>query len=507
MAKSFKKLVCLFLVVALATTCLTACGSKKTTKATLRDFNDEVSLKFTYAFWEDGQIFEKIYADWQELHPNCTIVAKEFPTSSFTESLKALISAGEGPDFFGLIGTPDFAIEQGMLLDMTQLWEADPDAENVLGGINEYRMGYFGTDYKWVTPIKFYPAAALVNKYLVEETMGLEMPSTDWTWEEYEDFIEQFAGQNNPTTGSPLVGMTAAGGCYTVTWYPIMADGDCIGEFGWTEADGTGSYNMYNWAEGLNLQRDWLKAGVYCPATSDYNLATYGNADIWPQDVGDNAVRAEWWYSFARYFDNWSQPMLGNNVFYVPYMEPHLEEVDEEDYTFIGTFDMGGINPDTGEYAVEAYYALKYFTWGADGWADKLKYYDGMVEDGVDFGIEGARAYSNFPICLDDDIWDQFRELWGGDDGYFEGRGDYLDDFFARVKAANWTCLGGAQIPGFGSWLDDYYNGQEYDGYTGVESAVLDGGLDAMSYYKDLQEHGTEYYEAKLAEINAMISA
>ncbi|MBE5940244.1 MAG: hypothetical protein E7266_07590 [Lachnospiraceae bacterium] len=508
MAKNMKKLLALLLVVALAATCFTACSGDGKKKVNIRDIYTDVDINLSYAFWEDGDIFEKIYQDWLAKYPNITIDPVEFPTGTFTESLKALFAANDAPDIFGIIGGPDFAIENGMLLDMTLLWENDDDAKKVIRGINDFRIGYFSTDYKWATPIKFYPAAAFINKNLIIEDLNMEMPDPDWTWEDYEEFITDVS-DGKKVDGYKVFGTTGDGGCLTVTWYPIMSDGECIGEFGWTEKDG-GSYDMENWAVGMNLQAQWAKDGIYYEqGNADYRTETYGSADIYPQDQGHVAVECCWWYTFARYFDNdqGEQKMLENGVVYVPYMQPHLESVAKEDYTYIATMDIGGINSSCGEYAVEAYEALKYFTWGAEGWKAKLKYYPEMLEDGVDYGVAGAKYGSNFPINLDDEVWEAYRALWAGaDDPY--GRGEYFDDFFDRVKAARWTCLGAPQIPGFETWLNDFYFLEDFEGsgqYAGIEAAVLQGGVDASAHYQELQEAGNAYFEEKIGEIEVML--
>jgi len=72
------------------------------------------------------------------------------------------------------------------------------------------------------------------------------------------------------------------------------------------------------------------------------------------------------------------------------------------------------------------------------------------------------------------------------------------------VKAARWTCLGSPQIPGFGTWLETVYWGEEYGGHLGIETAVANG-IDASAHYKWLEEQANKYNQDKLAELNAML--
>lgn len=506
MAKSIKKVLALLLVVTMSVACFTACSGQKKAKKQLRPINTTDPITLNYLFWEDTPIFTKILEDWNAKYPNITIVGEEVLTGTFTETLKAYFAADKAPDIFGIIGSCDFAIENGMLLDMTDLWELDDEHTKVIKGINEFKIGYFSTDYKWCTPIKFYPDAAFVNKYMVTEYANMDMPSQDWTWEEYDEFLTTVSKKTYNNV--PLIGLTAPGGCLPVTWYPLASDGDCVGEFGWTEGEDGGSYDMENWATGLNLQRDWIQTHVLVLDGSEYITNTYGEGVI-PQDEGYVAVRNDHWYSFTRFFDNEEQPMLGNNVIFVPYMQPHMSTVDKSQHTFISTMDIGGIKSTQVEYAVEAYEALKFFTWGAEGWKAKLKYYPDMIEEAVDGGafVTGAKMASNFPINTDDEVWSAFEAIYTtGEDKY--GRFDYFKDFFARVKEARWVCLGAPQIPGFGTWLDEYYFKEDFEGsgtYVGIEDYVFNGGGDATAYYKQIEEAGNEYYRNKLNEIEVML--
>lgn len=504
MKKSFKKIVCLFIMVTMVATMISACSSKPKQTVQLREMTkDEITLK--YLFWEDHAIVEKIMEDWNKLYPNIHVEAEEYTPSTFNENLKALFAADKAPDVFGIVGSIDFAIENGMLLDMTGLWELDEDTKDgkILKGINEFKIGYFGTDCKWATPMKFYPHAAFVNKYMVQNIANKEMPSQDWTWDQYEEFVESFQGMKHPDSGYNLYGMTAADGASPITWYPIAADGNCIGEFGWTESEDEegGSFNMENWAVGLNLYAEWINEGIVAPQDEESRNELWEGS--WPQDIGIVAVRNDAWNGFVRYFDNEEQPMLQNNAIFVPYMMPHTPAVDKADYTYIGILDMAGLNSNQVQYGREAYEVLKFFCWGADGWKAKLQYYPDMVADET-YSVVGAKSADSFPICLDDEVWEGFTSIYTGWNGDKYQRADYFKDFFARVKEARWTCLGSPQIPGFGTWLEEVYWGEDYDGVTGVETAVY-GGQDAAKYFKDLQEKANEINKEKLQELNAML--
>ncbi len=67
------------------------------------------------------------------------------------------------------MGECDFAIQNDLLGDMTAFWENDPEADNVLTTINEGKFGYYGTDKKWATPVKFFPEVVYANKTVFDQ--------------------------------------------------------------------------------------------------------------------------------------------------------------------------------------------------------------------------------------------------------------------------------------------------------------------------------------------------
>ena len=72
MKKGIKKLLCLMLVVAMASTVFTACSSgSKGPRVELKPMTEDV-ITLTYAFWEDKAIVDLIMEDWNALYPNIT---------------------------------------------------------------------------------------------------------------------------------------------------------------------------------------------------------------------------------------------------------------------------------------------------------------------------------------------------------------------------------------------------------------------------------------------------
>ena len=114
MSKNIKKLVCLVLVVAMTGSMFTACGKKQEKKVeTLREMTKD-NITLTYQFWEDGPIVECLYENWLEKYPNIKINIQETTTGENNGLLTNKLGTSEMPDVFWVLGTPDFAITNGM---------------------------------------------------------------------------------------------------------------------------------------------------------------------------------------------------------------------------------------------------------------------------------------------------------------------------------------------------------------------------------------------------------
>ena len=170
MKKNLKKLLSLALVVALTGSLLTACGkqtgdeTKKPAQqgSTLGKMSTE-EMTLVYSCWQDIEISEALEKEFEALYPNIQVECKQFDVGTNNDELQALAAVGDLPDCFWLLGSPDVFITNGLLYDMTLLWEADGESKNIIKGINEYKIGYLGTENKWTTPVKFFPTAAVVN--------------------------------------------------------------------------------------------------------------------------------------------------------------------------------------------------------------------------------------------------------------------------------------------------------------------------------------------------------
>ena len=463
-----------------------------TYETTMAQLDESTNMTLTYQFWEDGPIVDTMLEDWSEKHPNITIKPIEVLASDNNQALLAYMGTSNMPDIFWILGSPDFALTNELLMNITGMWDADEDTMDVIGGINEYELGYFGTDKRWAFPVKFYPYAAWLNMNSFLQN-SIDMPSTDWTFEEMEDYVETCTSGDGQNWG------IYEGYLSVVDWYPIASDSDSMGMFGWNGKE----FDLTNWAEGLEIKKDWIDNGYKAPAIID------GTGIVYPQDEGRVAMVLNDWICWERYWDQ--SDMYAKQIYYVPYVLPHTEDNMKSKVNF-ALMHFGGICEET-EHPREAYEALKYFTWSADGWKYKLAHKDEIEAVGTDSdksSVSGLKpvVVGDCPITLDQSIWKTYEKQFPttvargdieGQSTYGIDRSTYFDAFLDNVKTAEWTCGVRQQLLGTGDFLNNVYNSDEselnYNGYDNIEDAVIKGGEDPDDYVSGLTELINQYHD------------
>jgi len=231
-------------IAAAAALALTACGgggdAEPQAEATSADPNAPVTLNFTWWGNDDrASRYEQALALFKEEHPNITVQTSfsDFPNYWTARSTEA---AGRSlPDVmqFDLSYLREYT-ENGHLLDLSDYVGDAIDTEEI---DEELLQSGVLEDKQVGIPTSTNTLGLFYHPSLLEQT-GVEAPSEDYTWEEYNEFITAVseAGQSTPE-GQPVYG----GADYTNTfWFflqwlvqegktPFTEDG----EFGFEEAD------------------------------------------------------------------------------------------------------------------------------------------------------------------------------------------------------------------------------------------------------------------------------
>lgn len=140
------------------------------------------NITLTYMHFDNEELVNSVAEAFMEAYPNITVKTEAYAADGeYNNTLLNLVQSGQTPDCMMILGNCDFALSNAILGDMTEYWENDPENENILPTINSAKLGYYGTDKKLATPIKFFPDAIYCDLNVLE-TLNLEAPSTSWSW-------------------------------------------------------------------------------------------------------------------------------------------------------------------------------------------------------------------------------------------------------------------------------------------------------------------------------------
>lgn len=428
---------------------------------------EEITLTY---FNFDSEVTTEILAQkFMEKYPNIKVEVAYIPAGDANTTLLNLVAGGEAPDAF-MFTDADFALSNQLLYDMTDLWEADPENQNVLPTINEFKYGYYDSPRKWATPMKFFPGIVYVDRTVIED-LNLEMPRKDWTWDEMIQLIKDATDLNQ----SPAYyGLGAFNRLDSL--YGIAASQKIKGEFGW---DGT-SFDLGVWAVGEQEFADLKLNNYVAPARETAKMESWlGDWDAWAGASGRVAIMTEAYWTYMNLWDDpYFKEELGIN--FVPYVVPSVEDVDGVANT-IATLDMGGISAGT-KHPREAYELLKFMGWGVDGWKERLEIYnDQSIVNSS--GQPMIRDAMPAPLTLDEGVWADYKKLYPTD----EVDGEYWDVYFdscIRPVPYGWM-----SIAGYWTFIDEYFNN------IGIHNLVDNGTAKAADYAEEATEMANKYHK------------
>lgn len=476
-------------------------ASKEETSSTTETDSQEASalpamttenITLTYMHFDNDDLTKVVAKAFMEKYPNITVETQAFSTDGYNDTLLNLVQSGQTPDCMMILGNCDFALSNAILGDMTPYWENDAENHKILPSINSAKLGYYGTDKKLATPIKFFPDAIYCDLNVLE-MLNLQAPSTSWTWDEMVDAIKAATNTDMNTYGFNQYHSL-------VTYYPVNHDSNCMGEFGW---DGAG-YNMEEWAKGVNQWAELVNGKYHAPyGDTDEMEAWTGDRTMWAAYTGKLGYQLDAGWTYLNLFD--TPDYRSRGMEWVPYTTPR----GENGYAF-GVLDFGGISSST-EHPREAYELLKWMGWGVEGWKAKLVAY----QDTTTFAENPLyRQSMPCPITTDEGIWKEYQESFyptaqtrtyqsvndpvnsealvsAEEDAKY---GKYFDDFFANCKNA--IPFGDCQIPGFSDFLSTSYFA--VGDTPSVEDQVRLNGKNASDFVSELAQKGNDANKAAL---------
>ena len=411
-----------------------------------------------------------------ELHPNITVTTRVIDDMS--TDLSAAAAAGNFPDVFS--GTDsDTALANMYWADISEYYDADPETQNLLPTINEYGIGKFDTSARYAVPTWYQPSAIFIDRNVIDH-LNLDMPRTDWTWDEMINLIK--AATVDDRTGMKYYGL----GYYNRldSLYGIAAcspeERQIKGEFGFNGTD----FDLSYWAVGEQQFSDLKLGGYVAPQQNTQAMEDWsGDWTTWFGQTGHVAVFSEGLWSFQNIW-NLEGYQEENGLDIVPYVTPNV--VDEKEHNIIANMYMGGVSTSC-THPAEAYELLKFMSFGVDGWKARLEIYSDPSITNAN-GTPLKNANMPVPITLDEEVWDGYKALFPQDADHKQ----YWDDYFDSIRRP--VSYGWYNIAGYWNFCDQYFNS------IGIHD-IVDGGTGKAADYVEEATRQANYYHAE-----AMIS-
>jgi len=444
--------------------------------AGLPELNTTDDITITFLTWDDYELTEALAAKFTELHPNIKIEVIRTLTGDCTATLTNMAAEGNLPDVYFWLDL-DPLLTNNMMLDITQYVEADPDYKSLFTSLQ--RVGYVDGKRCYFMAGENLPGVVFLDKAVFEK-LNVEMPAQDWTWEEMTDLIE-----NTLTDASQ--------GIWSYNYYmgpitrgPIALTDNAIGEFGW---DGE-KYNFGSgWVECAEFDGEMRRLGKQAIEHSEEYIAVVPD-DMWPGESGHVAIQMDAFWTLNNIYVK--EPALNRGLKMVPYNNPlGAETTNAGRFSFI---DFVCISANT-EHPREAYEVAKFLTWGKEGWKERIKLYPELVNEA------GQKLYEvpgSLPMIDDEEIKEGMLSIMPA---LKDASGEvYWDDWKGFLdNCTNPVTFGGRAIPGFNSFVANFYHGSPYGEYTGIEAAIFAEAIDPYDYTDALDEAGRKYYDDTLA--------
>ncbi len=440
---------------------------------------EQITLKYWH--YEDPTTIGKLAEAFMDKYPNITVECFQF--TDMASDLSTAAAAGELPDVFS--GTDsDTALASWYWADITELYNNDPETQEVLPTINEYGLGMFDTDHRFAVPTYYQPSAVFIDRNVID-TLGLTMPRTDWTWDEMIDLIKKatvdkrtelkYFGLGYYNRLDSLYGIAAC----------AKSERAIKGEFGFDGND----FDLSYWAIGEQQFADLILGGYVAPLQDTQAMEDWqGDPSTWCGSTGHVAVFTEGFWTFQNIWNVKDEEgktyMETHGLDIIPYVTPNV--VDEKEHNIIANMYMGGINP-TCEHMEEAYELLKWMSFGKDGWNARLDIYEDETITN-DSGV--ALKCSNMPVPLttDEGVWARYKALFPTDEEHKQ----YWDDYFASITRP--VSYGWYNIAGYWNFCDQYFN------KIGIHDIVGEGKGKAADYVEEATRQANYYHaEAMLS--------
>lgn len=475
-----KKKILSALLAAVMTFSLAGCGEKGSSGPSGNvDENGVTTDEITLTYWhfEDETTMQLMAEAFMDKYPNIKVEVRLMEDMS--QDLSAAATAGNFPDVFASTDV-DTALANMYWADISEYYNADPETKNVMATINEYGIGCFDTNARYAVPGNFQPSVIFIDRNVIKK-LNLEMPRTDWTWDEMIQLIkdatrEAAAGDIKYYGYGPLKRLDS--------YYGVLAADPTKrvikGEFGFNGTD----FDLSFWAVGEQEFSDLRLGGYVAPEQNTLEAEEWtGDFEAWFGNTGHTAVFGEGFWTFMNLWGKEGyQDQYGLDI--IPYVVPTVVESDIPNT--ISDMFLAGVSSSC-KYKYEAYLLLKWMTFGVEGWEARLDIYE---DETITNAVGDALKHSGMPVpmTLDQNIWSRYKKLFYK---YDENK-EYWDALFDSIVRP--VPFGWQSIAGYWNFCDQYFN------KIGIHTLVDTGKAKAADYVEEANNQANYYHaEAMLS--------
>ena len=436
----------------------------------------EEEITLTYFHFDQDETVQKLAEVFMQIYPNITVVATYENVATYGDTLLTQVASQNTPDVI-MYSDCDFALSNQMLSDISSYWDSDEETKNLAPTINDAGLGTFNLKggQRYAVPVKFFPGVIYVDLHVLD-TLNLERPTQNWTWDEMIQLIKDSTVLDSPD-GIAYYGL----GVYNRldSYYGIAAAQTIIGEFGF---DGT-EFDLSAWAVGEQQFSDLKLSGYVAPAPQTYDAEDWlGDFDAWFGASGHVAVLSEAFWTFQ---GTWNLPSWQSDftMDIVPYVIPAVSDDDAgADHHSIATIDYGGITTSC-KYRREAYELLKFMSFGVDGWMTRIALYNdetfvNAAGNPLKYDVMPA------PITLNEDVWEAYIAMYTN--GMDEEHVAAWEEYFASCMQP--ISFGWTSIAGYWNFCDEYFNS------IGIHDLVDTGAAQAADYVEEATRKANYYH-------------
>ena len=445
-----KKLLSMLLILALAMSAMPFALAEGLEPLT----TDEITLR--YACWgqaEAGEpeVLQALIAQFEEAHPNIHVEFVPIDQGTWDAGLTNLASQGQLPDVFWVFSV-SAAVSNEWALDLTEFYEKDPDAQELYPTmVSSSKIG--GKNYSY--PAVLFPHMVFMNKTLFDK-YNVDLPSTDWTWDDYFDLAEELSHPEEFYFGvsNPLY----------VDLFPAAINGN-QGKFGW---DGEAYHFDDVWVEAVETRAEVINNKICEWMSAEDKEAVLGDPGAWPPGKGRTAMHIDWPWTMAM-FNTTVKEETGCEFVYYPL--PMGEGKGE-----LAIVDNGIIAAST-EHPREAWELAKWMSWGPMAALKRQETYRSL-----------GYPVSRMPVVSTPEVW---QDLVDNADDTIKGFYEAVLTRGVNFVPSNWPVC-----PGWGE-IEAYYNSNDING------KILRGELSAADVAAELEEvanRGRDNYLASIAE-------